>query len=168
MTHQRPVVPETYYAPGWSTATRPRLDRLAVASLVTSLVGLGLLAVGLGVAALVRVRRGTTRGRGLAIAGVVIGVLATIGQGLLLAWLAADVMARGPLALEVEEPVQAPATRLRTGHCLAELPADGAVGRVDVVPCGEQHAAQVISEYRFPPDAVWPGQAGADARVAAG
>ncbi len=160
--------PEPYYAPGWSTAPRPRLDGLAVASFVTATIGLGVVGIGLGIAALRRIRRGTTTGRGLARAGLVIGAVWTVVQvvvaaSLLSAWLAAR-----PLPLPVDAPQAAHVGRLSTGHCLGELPDDGAVGRVDVVPCGDPHAAQVISEFRFAPDAVWPGQEAANERVAIG
>lgn len=158
--------PETYYAPGWSTAPRRRLDPLAVASFVTAVVGLGLVGVGLGIAALVRIRRGRTTGRGLAIAGVAVGLVWTLAQALVAASLVGAWLASRPLPVEVTEPQRAQATRLVTGHCLGELPPDGAVGRVEVVPCDGEHAAEVISQYRFPSDAVWPGQRQADARVA--
>ena len=36
----------------------------------------------------------------------------------------------------------------------------------EVVPCAQAHEARVSSEYDFADDAVWPGQDGADARVA--
>lgn len=162
------TAPEPYYAPGWSIAPRKRLDPLAVASFVTAVVGLGVVGIGLGVAALLRMRRGRTTGRGLAVAGVAIGAVWTVVQAVVVVSLVSAFLAARPLPLDVEGPRDAHAGQLRTGHCLAALPDDGAVGRVDVVPCGDRHAAQVISEYRFAPDAVWPGQAGADARVAVG
>jgi Septum formation len=170
MTGGPAAAPEPYYAPGWPAADGrlpgPRLDGLAVVGFVTAVVGLGLVGIGLGVAALVRIRRGRTSGRGLAIAAVAIGtvwtvVAAVVGVSLTSSWLATR-----PLPLEVEGPRTASVGRLVTGHCVGALPDDGDVGRVEVVPCDEPHAAQVISEYRFAPDAVWPGQDGANARVA--
>lgn len=160
------AAPEPYYAPGWTTTPRRRLDALAVASFVTSVVGLGFVGIGLGVAALVRIRRGRTTGRGLAVAGVAIGAVWTVAQlvvagSLLTAWLATR-----PLGVDVDGPQTVHATRLVTGHCLGTLPEHGRVSRVEVVACDGPHAAEVISQYRFPPDAVWPGQAAADARVA--
>ncbi|GIG40827.1 septum formation family protein [Cellulomonas phragmiteti] len=77
----------------------------------------------------------------------------------------ADARSR-PLPPDVTAPTQAYAVQLVTGSCLAELPGDGEVDRVDVVPCAEPHAAQVVAQYAFDPTAVWPGQDGAHARVA--
>ncbi|MCC2336337.1 hypothetical protein [Cellulomonas wangsupingiae] len=71
-----------------------------------------------------------------------------------------------PLPPDVSVPTDAYAVQLVSGSCLAELPADGEVGRVRVVPCSEAHAAQVVTQYAFDPAGVWPGQDGAHARVA--
>ncbi|MCC2322420.1 DUF4190 domain-containing protein [Cellulomonas xiejunii] len=67
------------YAPAAPT------DGLAVASLITSVGGLVLLAgapgpvgVGLGIGALSRIRRTGARGRGMAIAGIVVGIVGTV------------------------------------------------------------------------------------------
>jgi hypothetical protein len=69
-------------------------------------------------------------------------------------------------------PSDVPAARdarsqqLVTGNCVQSLPDDGPVGAVRVVPCAEPHEAQVVTEFSFAADAVWPGQQSADARVA--
>ncbi|GAA2721606.1 DUF4190 domain-containing protein [Cellulomonas aerilata] len=170
MTYQPAAVPhEPYYAPGWGApAPRPRTDGLAVASFVTAVVGLGLVGIGLGLGALVRIRRGVRQGRGLALAGIAIGVVWTVVEVVVVVGLVSAALANRPLSLAVDGPRDAYATQLVTGHCLADLPADEAVGRVPVVPCDEPHAAQVVSEFRFAPDAIWPGQDDADALVAAG
>lgn len=71
-----------------------------------------------------------------------------------------------PLPADVTAPTQAYAVQLVTGSCLAALPDDGEVDRVDVVPCADRHVAQVVAQYAFDAAAVWPGQDGAHARVA--
>ena len=71
-----------------------------------------------------------------------------------------------PLPPDVTAATQAYAVQLVTGSCLRELPADGEVGRVDVVPCAQEHAAQVVAQYEFDEAAVWPGLDGAHRRVA--
>jgi hypothetical protein len=68
------------YAGGWAPA--PRTEPLAVASLVTSLAGFAVgvsapVGLGLGIAALRRIRRDGSQGRGMAIAGVVVGSIIT-------------------------------------------------------------------------------------------
>lgn len=70
-----------------------------------------------------------------------------------------------PLPGDVTTATRAYAVQLVTGSCLADLPPDGDVGRVDVVPCAQPHAAQVVAQYLFDPQAVWPGLDGAHARV---
>ncbi|WP_298458585.1 DUF4190 domain-containing protein [uncultured Cellulomonas sp.] len=158
---------EPYYAPGWP-APRTRREGLAVASFVTALVGLGVVGIGLGIAALVRIRRGPTVGRGYAVAGVVLGAVWTVAQVVVVAGLVATAAASRPLPVTIDAAQTASVGQLRTGHCLADLPADGDVSEVEVVPCGEPHGAQVISEYRFADDAVWPGQDRAHRLVAGG
>lgn len=156
---------EPYYAPGWQTP-RPPTDGFAIASLVTALVGLGLVAVGLGIAALVRIGRNGSRGRGLAIAGIVIGAVGAVVVIVLGAVAVTAVLGSRPLAADVDSPREVRARQLVTGNCLDPLPDDGEVDTVRVVPCADPHAAQVISQYEFGSDAVWPGQAAADRRVA--
>jgi len=162
--------PEPYYAPGWQPAAPP-VDPVSVASLVTGVLGLGPVALGLGIGGLARTRATATtprRGRGFALAGVVLGSLGTlallVGGGLLVA----TALASRPLPADVSAPVDAHAVQLVTGNCLAELPADGPVDTVRVVPCDDEHVARVVSQYAFDEDAVWPGQQAADQRVAAG
>lgn len=78
--------PGPYGAPGQVSPYPPSrpTDGLAVASLVTSVGGLVLLAgatgpigIGLGIGALARVRRTGAQGRGMAIAGIVVGAVGT-------------------------------------------------------------------------------------------
>ncbi len=80
-----PQAPGGYYPPpgAWGPP-QPPVDGLAIGSLVTSCVGLitmgltGIVGLGLGIAALVRIRRSGARGRGLAIAGIAVGGAMTL------------------------------------------------------------------------------------------
>ena len=154
----------TYYAPGWQPE-EPRVEPLAVASLPAGVV-LGPVGIGLGGAALSRVRARGTRGRGLAVAGMVVGAVVTVawGLGALLWWQGEQ--ARTPLAGDVDAPRTVSARQLVLGSCLAELPPDGEVSDVRVVPCADEHRAQVVARTDFGADEVWPGQQAADRRVA--
>ncbi|WP_241744195.1 DUF4190 domain-containing protein [Cellulosimicrobium arenosum] len=155
------------YAPGWDPQrpVRPRTDALALASVPAGVV-LGPVGIGLGGAALSRVRAHRTRGRGLAIAGMVTGAVVTVAWAAGAAlWWQAD-RASTPLAGDVEAPVTVAATRLVVGSCLAELPPDGEVSQVRVVPCADEHRAQVVARTDFGADEVWHGQEGVSARVA--
>lgn len=156
--------PGTYQAPGWQPP-RPRTEPLAVASVPAGAL-LGPVGIGLGAAALSRVRAHRTRGRGLAVTGMVVGAVATVG------WLAGAVgwwqleEARAPLAGDVAAPSTVHARQLVLGSCLDELPPDGEVDRVRVVPCADEHRAQVVARTDFGPDETWPGADAATARVA--
>lgn len=156
--------PETYYAPGWQPAT-PGVEPLAVASVPAGVV-LGPVGVGLGAAALSRVRSRGTRGRGLAVAGMVLGAVATLGWVVGgIAWWQGE-QARTPLAGDVDAPRTVSAVQLVLGTCLDELPPDGEVSRVRAVPCADEHRAQVVGRTDLGADEVWPGQDAVDRRVA--
>jgi hypothetical protein len=137
-----------------------------VASLVAGVVLLGPVALVVGIVALRRIASRHTRGRGLAIAGVVLGAAGTVAlvAAVVVAVLTASV--QRPLPSDVPEARDVHAAQLVTGNCLADLPAAGSVERVRVVPCAQPHVAQVVTDYEFTANAVWPGQDAADARVA--
>ncbi|RHA37698.1 DUF4190 domain-containing protein [Cellulomonas rhizosphaerae] len=134
--------------------------------MVTGLLALGPVALALGLVGLYRTTKRGTRGRGFAITGIVLGILATIGWTILVVVLVVTLVQTRPLPSDVSEPRNAHVSQLVVGNCLATLPADGTVDSVRVVPCAQDHEARVSSEYDFDEDAVWPGQDGADARVA--
>mgnify|MGYP002737280410 FL=1 len=68
--YQQPGRPVQYGQPAW----RPT-DGFSVAALVTSLLGFNVVAIVLGIIGLNRTRNGAMSGRGMAIAGIVIGSL---------------------------------------------------------------------------------------------
>ncbi len=106
------------------------------------------------------------RRRGLVIAGIVVGAVATIAVAA--AVVAATTSWRPDadrLTGDVAHEQTVDAAALGAGVCLKELPDDGAVDTVTAVPCAQPHEAKVVSEYDFGA-AVWPGQEKADARVA--
>ena len=157
---------QPHYA-GWAPAPpRPRTEGLAIASFVTSLVGLGLVPIGLGIAALVRIRRLGTSGRWMAWVGIVLGTLEVLAALAFAAVLVVVWQQTRPLPADVSSATTAHAGQLVVGNCLGELPPDGDVTDVRVVPCDEPHEARVVSTYAFGDDDVWPGQPQADARVA--
>jgi len=116
----------------------------------------GILGIVFGIIALVRIRRSGRRGRGLAIAGIVLGGLWFLGVASLVALgltNTADraddgaVVARGSVA----------ATELRTGDCPFSLP-DSAARTLSVVPCTEPHVAEVFASFPLNTGA-YPGEA---------
>jgi len=159
--------PPVHHAPSWGTP-RPRVEGFAVAALVTGLLfwawpTAGALAVAFGVTALVALRRNGRRGRGLAVAGIVLGSVGGL-TALVVTALVVLSLTEGPLGT-VDAPVTATPDRLDVGHCVRALPADGTVDEVVVVPCDEPHEAQVRARVELP-ESGWPGQDEADALVA--
>ncbi|MGW8568635.1 septum formation family protein [Isoptericola sp. NPDC055881] len=94
--------------------------------------------------------------RGVLWAGAAVAVLAVVGGGVALGVTSARHRAWEPLPAAVTQPVEANAVQLVLGSCLRELPT-GDVGRVTVVPCSDEHAAQVVGRTDSAPGAVWPG-----------
>ncbi|MEP7762688.1 septum formation family protein [Sanguibacter sp. 25GB23B1] len=84
-------------------------------------------------------------------------VLALVAVGAYFAFFAGD--GAEPLEADVEESVEAYAQQVVVGNCLEELPGDGDVDTVVVVPCDEDHEAQVIAAKKFSSSSDFPGAA---------
>jgi hypothetical protein len=133
-------------------------DGLAITSLVLGIIPVfaGILGIVFGIVALVRIRRSGRRGRGLAIAGIVLGSLWFVGAASAVAIAVANtadraddgaVVARGSVA----------ATELRTGDCPTSLP-DGVTRTLSVGPCTEPHVGEVFASFPISSGA-YPGEA---------
>ena len=73
------------------------------------------------------------------LAAALVLVLVSAGATLAVRWL------RGAAVLgEVGDPTTVHSRRLDPGHCVQELPTDGNVGDVVVVPCDQPHDAEVL------------------------
>lgn len=99
----------------------------------------------------------TGRSRPRVLAAVVAG-LVVVALGVVAGVQVAKDRAWAPVAADVAESRDANAVQLVLGSCLDDLPADGPVGTVRVVPCDSPHGAQVVGRYDSPGDAVWPGR----------
>ncbi|WP_162243377.1 DUF4190 domain-containing protein [Cellulomonas sp. Leaf334] len=140
---------------GYGGVVEPPTDGLAIASLVTSVAGLLVLAgipgpvgLGLGIGALRRIRRRGTKGRGMAIAGVVVGAVSTlvcIGWVWLAIWASSNPSAVGGLPYEDELPDYTLRSDLVVGDCLREYPGSWDLGTADPVDCGEAHALEIVA-----------------------
>lgn len=147
----------TFHAPGVGGPTPPArpLDPLAAASLPAALAGP--VGVGLGIAGLVRTRNGRRRGRGLAWTGTVLGALVTAGGVTVGIVAVAAASGWSALPVDVTAPTTANAVQVVVGNCLERLPADGGyVADVLVVPCADEHRAQVVASVELSGDA-FPG-----------
>ncbi|HEY0217437.1 MAG TPA: DUF4190 domain-containing protein [Cellulomonas sp.] len=155
--------PTTWVAP-------PRTEPLAIASLVTSsasiLVGLsGPVGLGLGIAALRRIRREGTNGRGLAIAGIVIGSVFTalmiVGATLAVIFVVAassssssdsdgstttsDPWTPDGSDSDTTLPLYTLSAQFAAGTCLTEQPQEYDMSDALVVDCATTHDTEVLS-----------------------
>ncbi len=104
--------------------------------------------------------------RRAAVAVVAVAVLGVVAAAAALLTQSARERAWEPLPAALTEPTRAHAVQLVLGSCVAELPDDGLVRQVQAVPCAAEHEAQVVGRVDAAPDAVWPGEEAATARVA--
>ena len=133
-------------------------DGLAITSLVLGIIPVfvGILGIVFGIIALVRIRRSGRRGRGLAIAGIVLGSLWFVGVASAVAIGVANTVDRADDGVVVARGSVA-ATELRTGDCPTSLP-DGTTRTLSVGPCTEPHVAEVFASFPISSGA-YPGEA---------
>jgi hypothetical protein len=106
--------------------------------------------------ALGRTGPGKSKGRGLAIAGLVIGVLGLLGSiGVAVAAIRSTPTRDGSGRITREGSLDV--DDLRAGDCLSSTVSDGRVRRVDVVPCSATHRAQVYTVFDLP-SGPFPGE----------
>ncbi|MEG3616259.1 DUF4190 domain-containing protein [Isoptericola haloaureus] len=133
--------------PPYAAPSDPRTDGVSIAALVTGILGLALIPLGLGIAALVRIKRSGAAGKGLAIAGIVLGALSTVGWTVLVALFAAFVGTGLQEAVDeglTEGFQEVTGTHLVVGDCF-EPPADLTSGDpLQAVDCGVPHTAEVF------------------------
>jgi len=99
----------------------------------------------------------TARSRRLAArAAAAVVVLAVVGGAIAIGVTTARDRAWAPLPAAVTGARDANAVQLVLGSCLRDLP-PGDVGRLTVVPCSDEHAAQVVGRTDSAKGAVWPG-----------
>ncbi|GAA2468035.1 DUF4190 domain-containing protein [Winogradskya humida] len=140
-----------------------RTNNLAVVSLALSLAGVGLVGFVVGIFALRQIKERGERGRGLAIAGVVIPCVLVVAASVVGA-VGVVLAARKPAQADVA--VAAPFARpsLGVGDCVRELGASFDPNNMPVVDCGESHTAEVYTIFSFPPGE-YPGEAAIEAEA---
>ena len=162
---QQPVYPPAYgYGYGYPGALQDKTNALAIAALVTGLAGLffGItapIAIGLGIAALVQIKKRRESGTGQAVAGLVIGSLVTAGWAILLVIMfAIDTTGSGEEYYGSPPPTSSvPATyvdELAVGECFDEVGSDDEVERE---VCLEPHDAEMFAVETIPARP-WPGE----------
>jgi hypothetical protein len=138
-----PAPPPYYPPPGQYAPPTSGTNWWAVISLVFGVLGGVLISVVCGIVGLNRAKQGRG-GRGMAIAGLVLSALWTVGIVVLVV----------VLLFFGKDTVSA--TDVKAGDCLKELPASGLVVTVDTAPCGEPHTGEIFSVMTMP-DGDFPG-----------
>jgi uncharacterized protein DUF4190/putative regulator of septum formation len=129
----------------------------AIASFVFGLIGGVLLSVIFGLVALRRIRRRNQKGRGFAIAGLVLsGVWVLLIAVFVVVGVSTDAE-RDPSG-RVQEGGSESVFDLRVGDCANDVEEVEEEVSVDVTPCREPHDAEVISSFDFP-EGDYPGEA---------
>ena len=130
-------------------------DGMAIAAFVLSLVSVVLISVILAIVSLGRIRRSGARGRGLAIASLIISGLWVV---VIVVGVAVAITAqpdRSPSG-QVTQPGRLSVQDVKTGDCIKNFD-EGRVARLDAVPCTQPHAAEVIGEFDLPSGS-YPGE----------
>ena len=164
---QPPAPGYGYPPPVWGPA-QPPMSGLAIASLATSIGGVftlgaaGPVGLGLGIGALRRIRRTGARGRGLAIAGIAVGAVMTLGFAGYIALVAVGVSggfddttystdtsgtAVTPPSTDVVDDMVEPyvlPTGLTPGLCYADAPYTYDLSDGVPVDCTQPHGAEII------------------------
>lgn len=125
--------------------------------LLWTLVALPAAAISLG-----RTRNQRRRGRPLALTALTLSLLQVAALAAGGTWTFLHVQQVKTLP-SVSQPQQANPQQLNVGHCLAELPDGEKVPKVTVVPCTEEHEAEVVAvEDLGGFFDLWPGQSRLD------
>ena len=163
--YRRPY-PPAEYGPPYLPAARPR-DGVSIAAFVTALFGFLLVSVVLSIVGLVRTAGGRRRGRGFAVAGLVLSVAWAAVIGILVSVFLTRptrpaTVAIVPTASTSPTPPSVTVRKryvddLRTGDCLLVSKLPDSVLKVPVVPCRQAHDAEVVGVTQLPGS--WHGEA---------
>ncbi|MFM6849589.1 MAG: DUF4190 domain-containing protein [Terrabacter sp.] len=137
----------------------PGTNGLAIAALCCGLVGLvplaAVAAIVLGIVALNQLRDRIQRGKGMAIAGLVLGVLWVLGWAAFIVAAVSDAPARDASGA-VTQTSDAFVEDLKAGDCFSGA-GRTEVDSVTIIPCASPHESQVVTIFAMPAGP-WPGK----------
>ncbi|MEU6851003.1 DUF4190 domain-containing protein [Actinacidiphila alni] len=137
------------YPGGWYPPPPTNTNGMAIASLVTSFTCIPLLGAIFGLVGLKQIKRRGERGKGLAVAGLVLSTIGTLGLALIITLGVLGVLDDGNTRVD----------RLEVGQCfntvdssLGDYRGDGERSTtVDVVKCAEKHDAEAFAIFGVEP-----------------
>jgi len=168
-----PGGPQTPWGGQWGherdrrPATVPRTSPLAVAALLCAalgwwLFGLGSLAgIALGLVSLQQIQQsdGSLKGRGLAIAGLVLSAAWLVVAIVVVIAIGAGGATRSASTGKIVSRGHLPAFSLATGDCFNNPAGARSVSSVTAIPCTQPHNAQVYAEFKLTgSDFSYPGE----------
>lgn len=148
------------YGAGGPYGPPPGISAWAVASLVLGLIGGVVLGAVFGFIALSRIKQFGHKGRGLAIAGI---VLSACWTGLLIIGIVAAIVGqatRSPTTGQITHAGSLNVFSLSVGDCFNNPPGASSVTEVTAVPCTQPHNAQIFAKFDLTGSAFsYPGTA---------
>lgn len=159
--HPQPYGPPPAFGqyPGYpppAPAMLPGTNGFAIGALVASICGgLGIgtaLGLAFGITALVQIKRRPQKGRGLAIAALVISGLSLVVTVAALTIAIIDEVRDDAAGIEDVDT-----TKLKPGDCIRSISESSRIYDMPVMPCDQPHAAEVYHVFTFP-SGPYPGQ----------
>lgn len=142
-----------YQSPYASPVPTPGHNGLAIAALCCGIAGLfapaAVVGIVLGIVALGQLRRRVQQGKGMAVAGIVLGALWLLGWVALIVFLPEDAPAPSAAPTTVTQRHEVFVEALKAGDCFSGGRKD-AVDLVTVVPCASPHESQVVVTFELP------------------
>lgn len=154
--------PGGYAAPAYPPPQRGT-NGFAIAALVLGIIGVSLLGFIFGFVALSQTKRTGQGGRGLAIAGLILSAMWTIGYVLIAVLALSSAAHRDPTGT-VTQGGEISATALKVGDCVNNLKDSNDVLSLPGVPCAKAHEGEVFAVFDLP-EGDYPGQAAVDEQV---
>jgi hypothetical protein len=155
--------PGGYPGPGYPPPQKPGTNGFAIAALIFGIIGGVLLGFIFGFIALSQTKRTGQNGRGMAIAGIVLSAMWTIGI-ILAIILAAATAAKRDDGGTVRQGGDISATALQVGDCVNDLKNSTNVLSLPGVPCTQPHEGEVFAVFDLPAGD-YPGTAAVDEQV---
>lgn len=147
-----PPPPPGYYPIPPQETPQPS-NTLAVIALICAVLPCGvtwIAAIVLAIIVLVRAKKGTVRGRGMAIAALLISVVwliaAAIGTVLLF-----NEVTKYDAARDANEGTIS-TDMIRSGDCFSELPEGEEISTVEIIPCAKEHHGEVFAVFSISPE----------------